>query len=349
MRRHPSGASPAELLQLMELTQRVGKDPLLTQASTGNSSAKLEDTLWIKASGRWMADAIQHDIFVPLNLAEVSACVRRNIDPAGRYPNASLETALHAILPHRMVLHVHCVNTIAWAVRRDAPAQLQHLLAGMRWRWIPYAASGLPLSAAIEDALSVQPDSDLFVLGNHGLVVCADNPVALEELLTEVGRRLAVHPRAPCSADYAGLSELSRNSCWDLPDDDQVHALGTDPNSDAILREGLLYPCQAIFSGSSRPPEVFHPIPYPDPAGKWQLRYSDQAFLIIEGRGVIVRRNIAAAQRAMISGLAHVVRRLSASAPLRYLTEAEVAEIPAGSHRYRDLAETRTAAGLQTS
>ena len=65
MRQHASRASQAELQPLLELTQRVGSDPLLTQASTGNSSAKLDGVLWIKASGKWMADAMRDDILIP--------------------------------------------------------------------------------------------------------------------------------------------------------------------------------------------------------------------------------------------------------------------------------------------
>ena len=143
MREHTPVASQAELQPLLELTQRVGSDPLLTQASTGNSSAKLDGVLWIKASGKWMADALRDDILIPLDLAEVvRECLRQGVDPAERYPSASLETAMHAVLPHRVVLHVHCVNTIAWAVRNDAPIQLQRRLEGLRWQWIPYVAVG---------------------------------------------------------------------------------------------------------------------------------------------------------------------------------------------------------------
>jgi rhamnose utilization protein RhaD (predicted bifunctional aldolase and dehydrogenase) len=120
-----------ELEMLRELTQRVGSNPLLAQASTGNTSIKLDGVLWIKASGRWMADARQNEILIPLNLADVREdCLQRDLDPAERYPGASLETAMHAVLPHPVVLHVHCVNTIAWAVRSDAHAQLQQRLDG---------------------------------------------------------------------------------------------------------------------------------------------------------------------------------------------------------------------------
>src|SRR5512135_1166672 len=134
--------SRAELRPVLELTQRVGIDPLLTQASTGNISVKLDGVLWIKASGKWMADAACDDFLIPLDLPEiVTLCRQRSVNPTDLYPKASLETAMHAVLPHRVVLHVHCVNTIAWAVRRDAAAQLEDRLRGLRWQWVPYVSS----------------------------------------------------------------------------------------------------------------------------------------------------------------------------------------------------------------
>ena len=346
MREHPPAVSPDELQPLRELTMRVGSDPLLTQASTGNSSAKLDGILWIKASGKWMADALCDDIFVPVDLAEaVTQCLRQGVDPSERYPGASVETAMHAVLPHRVVLHVHCVNTIAWAVRHEAPLQLERQLQGIRWRWIPYVASGLPLSREIERALSTRPDCNVLVLGNHGLVIGGDDAGTVEDVLAEVKQRLAISPRQAHPADYAALLELCQDSCWDLPDDDAVHALGTDSISQAILAGGLLYPCQAIFSDSSAP-DLFHPIPCPDPGAPWQSRYRGRPFLIVEGRGVVVARSMAPPELAMLSGLAQVVQRLDGAAPLRYLTEAEVAGLfsQAAGH-YRELASAGHAGG----
>src|ERR1017187_8264007 len=113
MSKYISVTKQSELISLRELSERIGRDRLLTQASTGNSSIKLEGVLWIKASGKWMADAMHEDILIPLDLAEVKERVKQEVDPAERYPRASIETAMHAVLPHRVVLHVHCVNTIA--------------------------------------------------------------------------------------------------------------------------------------------------------------------------------------------------------------------------------------------
>jgi rhamnose utilization protein RhaD (predicted bifunctional aldolase and dehydrogenase) len=326
MKKSASVTVPRELQPLLELTQRVGSDPLLTQASTGNSSFKLDGVIWIKASGRWMADALRDDIFIPLDLAEVTECLRQGIDPAGRYPSASLETSMHAALPHRVVLHVHCVNTIAWAVRRDAPSQLRRRLDGLPWQWIPYVASGLPLSRAVERSVSAHPDTTVFVLGNHGLVGAAENVGDVEAVLSDVRERLAIVPRAGRPADYAWLREICAGSPWQLPDEDGLHRLGTDPASQAILAGGLLYPCQAIFFG---------------------FPYSNGPVMTIKGRGVVVSTSIEPAELAMILGLAQVVQRIGASAPLRYLAEAEVAGLLSqGTSRYRERAiASRAGAG----
>ena len=319
MNEHAPAAVQTELQPLLELTERVGSNPLLTQASNGNSSIKLDGVLWVKASGRWMADALRDDIMIPLDWVEVvTDCLRRDLDPTERYPDASLETAMHAVLLHRVVLHVHCVNTIAWAVRSDAPSHLRSRLDGLPWQWIPYVASGLPLSQQIERAQHACPDTNVFVLGNHGLVIAGEDPEAVEALLTEVSARLAIPPRKPRPADYAVLMEICDSSPWELPDDDALHSLGTDPISRSILAGGMLYPCQAIFSSSpfGRPP-----------------------FLIVEGIGLLVDKNIAPAELAMLSGLVQVVQRLSSSAPLRYLTDAEVASLEGHvTDRYRQLA-----------
>ena len=337
MSKNISAAKQAELTRLRELSARIGSDPLLTQASTGNTSTKRDGILWIKASGKWMANAIHEDILIPLDLAEVKECVKQEVDPAELHADASIETAMHAVLPHRVVLHVHSVNTIAWAVRQDAQVQLERRLGGLRWQWISYVPSGLPLAREIRKALSASADADVFVLGNHGLVIGGDDCDAVEDLLGLVEQRLAICPRPAATTDHALLAEITDRSSWGLPDADEVHALGTDAISRAILSGGLLYPCQSTFSNSSTP-ELFRSVPCPDPSDQWESRYRNRPFLIIERCGVIVKRTVTSSQSAMMSGLAQVVQRISPSAPLRYLTEEEVANSSSTiAARYRDV------------
>src|SRR5580700_809111 len=241
-----------EIASLLNLSRRVGCDPQLVQGNNGNISLKLDGVLWIKASGKWLADAKQEDTFVPVELAVVKESLRRNVEIAQLYTwvdelRPSIETAMHAVLPHRVVLHVHSVNTIAWAVRRDGPSQLSKRLAGLDWQWIPYVSSGIPLARKVQELLSEAPETNVFILGNHGLVICGNDCEGAEALLNEVERRLAVIPRPSPEPEAGLLAALSDCSHWRFPNIPALHALGTDPVSRMILKGGVLYPCQAIF------------------------------------------------------------------------------------------------------
>src|SRR5258708_2811302 len=117
-----------EFMYLRDLSARVGGDPLLVQASNGNTSIKLGGILWIKASGKWLAHAMQEEMLVPLDLAEVQESVRKGTNLAAHYARnddlyPSIETAMHAVLRHRVVLHVHSIKAIASAVLMDGPDQ----------------------------------------------------------------------------------------------------------------------------------------------------------------------------------------------------------------------------------
>jgi rhamnose utilization protein RhaD (predicted bifunctional aldolase and dehydrogenase) len=177
-----------EVLSLRDLSARVGSDPLLVQASNGNTSIKLDGILWIKASGKWLAHAMQEEMLVPLELGEVKECMENDPEILSPYApkdelRPSIETPMHAILRHRVVIHVHSINALAWAIRLDGPDQLKERLAGLHWQWIPYTASGIPLAQEIEKAVATAPETDVLILGNHGLVVCGRDCHTAEELL----------------------------------------------------------------------------------------------------------------------------------------------------------------------
>lgn len=336
----------SEIPPLLALSARLGSNPLLVQAGTGNTSVKIDGVLWIKASGKWLAHAGHDEILVPVDLAETRRCVQRNADPAGECSlrsgkslRTSVETAMHAVLRHRVVLHVHSVNTIAWAVRCDAVSMLTERFAGLRWKWIPYTASGLPLARAIEKATAGSPETDVLVLANHGLVVCGDNCESAERLLHEVESRIAIEPRLAPKPDYGLLMRFTGTSGWRLPVDPLVHALGTDEWSSSILSRGVLYPCQAIFLSPRMrvsPRSVLNDL-RPE---------TTNPFLIVEGAGVVVNDSMTGPASATLTGLAQVLQRIDDSAPIRYLDEREVESVmSADTYRYRELVETNSEAG----
>ncbi len=342
-----------EFASLLNLSTRVGCDPQLVQGSNGNISLKLDGVLWIKASGKWLANAKQEETFVPVGLAVVKESLRRNVEIAQLYTwgdqlRPSIETAMHAVLQHRVVLHVHSVNTIAWAVRRDGPSQLSKRLSGLDWRWVPYVASGIPLAKKIEDLLSAAPETNVFILGNHGLVICGNDCEGAEALLDEVERRLAVIPRRSPEPESALLAALCGSSHWRFPDIPALHALGTDPVSRMILKGGVLYPCQAIFLGPKIPMLPFS-APLSRIAGYSNGKAEAPSYAIIEGGGVVVNEKINSAEYATLIGLMQIVQRVEEFAPLRYLTATEVASILGDeTNRYRQPSSDKYRVSINT-
>jgi rhamnose utilization protein RhaD (predicted bifunctional aldolase and dehydrogenase) len=334
---------PLEIEELLNLSTRIGRDPLLVQGSSGNTSVKVDGTLWVKASGKWLAHAEREEILLPVQLSDCLDRFRRG----ERFPTPqanscisrvrpSLETFLHAVLPHRVVVHVHSVNTIAWALRQDAAPQLEERLHGLRWRWIPYVASGLPLARKIRIACRHRPQPNIFVLGNHGLVVCGDNCERVEYLLFEVERRLSLPPRLVPQPNYNALEQVQSISGWRLPEDPMIHTLGTDGHSRRMIGGGVLYPCQAMFLAPVVPQLARN-----DPPSRMKRRIhrirQSSPFLVVERSGVLLSDDITPGEDATLRGYAEIVRRIDTSAEIRYLSAQEVrAALQADDHYCAD-------------
>lgn len=306
---------------LRTLSARIGADPLLVQAAGGNTSIKAEDVMWIKASGTWLRDAASRDIFVPIDHAALrvalargdsaaDACLpfaRPDLNATGLRP--SIETSVHALMPQRVVVHVHCVNTIAWAIRADAEAQLAQRLDGQSWAFVPYARPGLPLAHLI--AARLRPGVDVLVLGNHGLVVAADTVDDAAALLDRIVARLARPPRGLVAPDREALARLCTGTPYRPAHDDETHALATDADALALGGDRVLYPDHVVFLGTSVATT---------PA-------TDSPVVALPGVGVIVRHDAKPAAEAMARCLADVVRRVEPEALLLALTDAQVDQL----------------------
>ncbi len=322
MRKKNSLSRQFEVDELREMSARIGRNPLLVQASSGNTSVKVDDVLWIKASGKWLIDAEADDFLVAVKLARARRCLRENTPipetetTSLRGSSASIETAMHAVLPYKVVVHVHSLNTIAWAVREDGPRQLGARLSGLPWQWIPYTPSGTFLASKIQDALSHRPQTSIFVLANHGLVVCGNGCRSAEQLLAEVEERLSVTPRPAPEPRYSLLQQGLSGSAWSLPACTGVHALATDHICRRILSGGILYPCQAIFL-----PAILNVLAS---SRRLQESYCGEQALLVEDYGVLVSKNMTRAEEETLVGLANVLQRIDASAPVRYLTASEL-------------------------
>ncbi|HWF46336.1 MAG TPA: class II aldolase/adducin family protein [Bryobacteraceae bacterium] len=321
----------AELQSLIELSARIGQNLDLVQAGGGNTSLKQDGTLWVKASGKWLADALVDEMFLAVPMADVLAKLAAHDERFADYPTSSgvllrpsVETAVHAVFPQRVVVHVHSVRAISWAVRQDGAAQIQARLDGLRWSWIPYVHPGVPLAEYIHRELNPKPD--VLVIQNHGLVVAADDCAAAEALLEDVETRLSEEPLAAPEPDPSYLTGLCGNGPWAPAENDEVHALGTNPRFCWIAARGTMYPDHCVYLGPAAP--VVHAAETILSAiARYQSRHAYQpGYLLVDGKGVLTNKLSRAGQQLLLC-LKRIVERIPEAAEVNYLDDREVAAL----------------------
>ena len=321
------------LTSISKLSAKIGKDLSLIQGGGGNTSIKEKDSMWVKASGKWLSDAETENIFVSVNYIAIRKAIDADeADPVTQYIGKnqtlrpSIETTLHALLPHKVVIHVHSVNAIAWTVRKDGFEQLKNKLQGVNWSWLDYQQPGLPLTNAV--AKTIERNPDLLVLANHGLVVGADNCKNAEKLLYEIETRLShdllnISPKP----NIKKLIELSENIPYIPATLDEIHAIATNINKLKVASQGIFYPDHVVFLGAelcivSREQQVSSSIE------NYYKRYSTMPVAIyIENMGVLVLSDIKPASEVMLLALSYVLMRLDLSVEYNYLKDDQVFQL----------------------
>ena len=161
----------------------------------------------------------------------------------------SIETSVHAIIPAPVVVHIHCVNTIALAVRRDGEALVRERLrpCGCRVRVRPISQAGL--AARPGNCGRLTKNTNVFVLANHGLVVAGETVAEVADRIERVCEALSAPARPAPQADIEKLASIVEGTDYRLPHDPAAHAVALDPKSLAIAGRGSLYPDHVVFLG----------------------------------------------------------------------------------------------------
>src|SRR6266581_4038563 len=122
------------------LSLAIGGPVLLSEADISETAAAfgsygVQDPP-VKASGTWMMEADSRSILIPVDFTAVldglaagdpacetcSSFVRNDLTRSALRP--SIETTLHAVMPQKVVVHVHCVETISIACLSNAAERL---------------------------------------------------------------------------------------------------------------------------------------------------------------------------------------------------------------------------------
>lgn len=313
----------------------MGSDDSLVQAMGGNTSIKDESDFWVKASGTRLDEA-SAETFVRLDLAHSRMCLtdeslslEDGILETSDHHRPSIETSLHAILPHRYVAHAHAVNAIAVSIQPRLDDAVEKALQGISWARIPYCKPGTDLATLIQRVLD-EKAVDMILLENHGIVVGAGSPDKMLGLVYEVEQRLnhLVRPVTPHLPDIARLDEaVMAQAEFEPASNVRVHTMAFDDIALTALAEGTLYPDHAVLLG---PGVVIVESDESVEEAVTKAQSSRGAAVhvaVIPGAGVLIRRSMPQAAHEMMLCLADVTLRLTDAECVRILSTEDVHEL----------------------
>ncbi len=185
-----------EDLALRVYTSRLlGGEPALVLHGGGNTSVKTRaraangeelDVLCVKGSGWDMGDiepaglpAVRLEPLRELRALDrlgdedMVNLQRGNLLDASA-PNPSVETLLHAFLPHKFVDHTHANAVLALTDQPDG-AKICREVFGARAALVPYVMPGFALAKACADAYERAPDVEGLILLKHGIFSFGDS------------------------------------------------------------------------------------------------------------------------------------------------------------------------------
>ena len=316
--------------ELMHTAERLGRNPLQVQGPGGNVSIKADGAMWVKASGTWLAEAREKDIMVPVDAAALTAALDQDRPDHSFVPSGvaatdlrpSIETSFHAALPWPVVLHTHCVATIATAIRTDAAQIVRDRLADFGAVFVPYVQPGRDLTRAILSAIT--PETRVIILGNHGLICCGETPDAAESLLGQVSA--ALEPNQVSADDPTiDLGPYLRMTGW-VAGPPQAQALGSKQTLLDMAQGGTLYPDHLVFLG----PGVA--VTSPDLSSREAFAKTDdldppRRLALLPGLGAAVPAGSSSAVLAMARCLGDVLARVPPGTELNRLTSQEEAAL----------------------
>jgi rhamnose utilization protein RhaD (predicted bifunctional aldolase and dehydrogenase) len=327
-----STASSCIEKQVKAFCAQISADPLLVQGAGGNVSWKDDDVLWVKASGTWLAEAESKEIFVPVNLPHLQDALAQqdfSVKPemassSGLRP--SIETLLHALMPHRVVVHLHAVEILAHLVRINARQKLQGLVGNaVKWIFVDYFKPGADLAREVFEGLKNRPDADVVFMGNHGVVIGGANVDDVANTLHTLIFKLKAKSPLSEPEGWPATRQSDFLTRGYIPcGDRQVNLLAIKDELISRLRhEWALYPDHVVFLGAEANilERNFRMIELDERAR------CKPPFIIAVGDGVYESSAITPAQKAQLRCYFDVVVRQDGNEELSTLNNSHVSEL----------------------
>lgn len=327
-----------EFIKFLEFSKEIGLDSSMVQAAGGNTSIKLGDTMWVKASGKWLMNACSEEIMVPVKTSEVKSILKNEgpndeelinktiSDDSNTNLRPSVETPLHAVLDFKYVLHTHDVNIISFAILKNSKTKLDELLREFKWKFIPYIKPGIELSKLLLKLKS--KEDNVFILQNHGLIVCGDDLDEIKKLNLKIRDCLQneLNKNIIIKSENNNNFEINlKNTQYKILNEDYAFDLANNKSWLKKISLGAFLPDVLIFLG----PKILQIKPDEkklsfklNKLSKLSLPFN--SCIILLGYGVIIRKDSLNGTVEMIKLLYELMHRVPEEEELEYFNDGQV-------------------------
>ena len=235
---HAAKGIDEDLALRVYTTRLLGGEPRLVLHGGGNTSVKTKvaditgasvDVLCVKGSG-WDMSTIEAPGLPAVRLEPLRELVglqalsdedmvnvqRCNLLDS-KSPNPSVETLLHAFLPHKFIDHTHSNAVLALTDQPDGEA-LAADVYGKRAALVPYVMPGFALAKKTNEISRANPDVEGLILLKHGIfsmgATAEEAYVRMIDLVTLAEKRLAkatrkIFPGATLPAKIATAADVA--------------------------------------------------------------------------------------------------------------------------------------------
>ncbi|MEX2092279.1 MAG: SDR family NAD(P)-dependent oxidoreductase [Pirellulales bacterium] len=206
--------SDSELDVICKLSRFYGSDPSIVLAGGGNTSCKVGNRLFVKASGASLA-TVTPDGFVTMDREKLEELANATLDAdpekreaqfkdriaaarceSERGQRPSVEVLLHHLLPDTYVVHSHATIANTLTCHENGRRLAEEIFADSII-WLPYVDPGFTLAQSLKQALADHESRcggtsvKAILMANHGLIVAGDTPEAIRANTREVLEKIA--------------------------------------------------------------------------------------------------------------------------------------------------------------
>lgn len=323
--------SKFEKKEFLKKSAEIGKNILYVQGSGGNTSIKVQNNLFIKASGFELKDAYNKNIFVNVDYKKVIEGINSNKkDPlTNAWENSgelrpSIETSLHAIIPYKYVMHLHCINSLSWLVQKDFKIKILQKINDKDVAIVPYFTPGRDLTMAIQKQLSNKVNK-ILLLTNHGIVVSDDNLEMLLKNLERISSNLSQKVSYIKKANFSFLEEISKGTPFRTTQCSISNQIALSQCAINYTTGGYMFPDQVVFLSNGF--EVINSKEDIQEIYKNKKNNDLLPILIIPNKGILVPRTLSNKTELILKTLAMIINRIPPKATINYLSEKEARKL----------------------